>query len=89
MSHKALDFHSILWAAEIIKSNGKLNNGLYLYQGFTLNTGYDGYSITVSSNTVDLTINFHNTFNINSPSRAETERFLRLIKKLCDDHDNS
>ena len=85
MSHKALDFHKILHAAEIIRTQGEKVSGLYSLAGVTLDTGHDGYSITLSTNEVFLTIGFHNTFKLTSPGRAETERFYKLIDRVIED----
>lgn len=82
MSHRALDFHKILLAGENIRLHGDNSSGIYILDGVTFNAGYDGYSITLNNNKVSLTINFHNTFNLVSPSRSETNRFFKQLDAI-------
>lgn len=84
MSHKALDFHKILLASENVRLNGDKSSGLYTLNGITLDTGYDGYSITLKNNEVSLTLHFHNTFNLISPGRSETEKFFKQLDVIND-----
>jgi hypothetical protein len=79
MSHRALDFHKILLASENIRMHGDKIADYYILDGVSLNTGYDGYSITLKSSKVSLTLHFHNTFNLESPSRLDTENFFKQL----------
>lgn len=82
MSHRALDFHKILLASENIRKFGEKRNNLYVLDGLSLDVGHDGYSITLSNNTVSLTINFHNTFHLDSPGRSETGVFFKQLDAI-------
>ena len=82
MSHRALDFHKILLASENIRLHGEKSHELYILDGVSLNTGYDGYSITLSNNKVSLALHFHNTFNLDSPSRSDTEDFFKQLEGI-------
>ncbi len=82
MSHHAIDFHTVLHAAEIIRPGGDRAVDDYIFEGLRLNTGFDGYSMTVANRDVSLTINFHNTFHLDSLSRDKTDDFYKHLQRI-------
>lgn len=86
---KTLDFHTILTAAEIIRENGKRSeDGSYRLEGIQFVSSFDGYSVTLNGKEVSLTVNFHNTFNIESPSKDSEESFFKQLRKIVFEHSN-
>lgn len=84
---KSLDFHTILTAAEIIRQNGQPDkDGGYRYQGVSFIPSIDGYSVSLRNKEVLLTVNFHNTYHIDAPSRAAQEQFFKSLRTIV--HEN-
>lgn len=84
---KTLDFHTILTAAQIIRENGQRNDdGSYRLEGIHFLSSYDGYSVTLTSKEVSLTVNFHNTYNIKTPSKDAEEKFFKQLRKIVFEH---
>ncbi|WP_119396265.1 DUF3081 family protein [Salinibius halmophilus] len=87
---KTLDFHTILTAAEIIRERGERNNdGAYRLDGVEFHSSIDGYSVTLKSQDVTLTVNFHNTYNIESPGKDAEEKFFKRLRQLVFEYSKS
>ena len=83
MKNESLDFRKVLHAAEIVRQQGvREEYGDYVYKGIRYNSGHDGYSITLSDREVALTVNFHNTTRLDSPSRSKTEAFYKHLDRI-------
>lgn len=80
---KTLDFHTILTAAQIIRERGqRSDDGSYRLEGIEFQSSIDGYSVTLSSTEVSLTVNFHNTYHIKSASKEAEEKFFKKLRQL-------
>ncbi|MCO1334941.1 DUF3081 domain-containing protein [Microbulbifer sp. OS29] len=61
---------------------GRKEGNEWHYQGLTVSTDFDGYTLFINSPKVKLTVFFHNKFSVDSTSRKELEEFIRLLDRL-------
>ncbi|GAB2876125.1 DUF3081 family protein [Microbulbifer echini] len=52
------------------------------YQGLTVSTDFDGYTVFINSAKVRLTVFFHNKFAVDYSSHKDLQDFIRLLASL-------
>lgn len=55
------------------------------YRGLTVSTDFDGYTVFIKSNTVELSIFFHNKYSVDCASERDLEDFVQLLGQLDQD----
>ena len=65
---------------DIITRKGSKEGSNYVLSGIVANAGFDGYSVSLRNDYVELIIHFHNTFTLNYSSKIE---FIQFIEKLA------
>ncbi len=81
MEH-AIDITRVLNAFEIIRENGKKVDDEYYYEGFFASSSYDGYTVTLKTQHVQMHIGFHNTFHFDSKHQSEIDDFMHSLLNL-------
>lgn len=66
---------------KITKNGGKTAEG-WRYRGLTAETDFDGYTVFIRSQNVELTIFFHNKFTVNYSRALDLENFIELMNKI-------
>ncbi|WP_100751756.1 DUF3081 domain-containing protein [Vibrio salilacus] len=78
-----LDPGKILQAYETVMSNGTPTALGRIYQGIEAFTDYDGYTVYMRGNGVELKIGFHNTYHLDYDQEHQKESFLKKVATLA------
>ncbi len=77
-----LDIHQVLSVYSTIIDNGeKSENGTMLF-GMTALSSFDGYVVELTDGTVNLTVHFHNKYQLDYPNQIALQSFLEKIERL-------
>lgn len=79
-----IDVGRALRAFQEVIDHGERTERGHEYQGLIADSGIDGYTVTLSDGAVTLTIQFHQSFAVDSPSRRATDNFIKRLDKLLD-----
>ncbi len=83
---KHLDPKVLMLAAQTVRQQGERSEGeSYHLDGVTLNTGYDGYTITLSNALCSITLFFHNKIKADYQNLQDLERFYQALIYLTKD----
>lgn len=52
------------------------------FQGLTMSTDFDGYTVFINSSKVKLTVFFHNKYSVDYENSKDLGEFLKLIASL-------
>ncbi|MDR9827335.1 DUF3081 domain-containing protein [Vibrio sp. FNV 38] len=77
-----LDAIKILHAYERIMANGVPTENGMLYEGVEAIADYDGYNIYLRGNGVELSVGFHNTYQMEYDQAHLKESFLKKVALL-------
>lgn len=77
-----LDSKMILRVFEYIQQHGEIIDDLKCVDGIFAYTDYDGYTIYLKSNTVTLTLGFHNTYHLEYDAQNHKESFYQSVNRL-------
>ncbi|WP_078083743.1 DUF3081 family protein [Microbulbifer mangrovi] len=66
---------------KITKLGEKTEDG-WRYRGLTASTDFDGYTIFLRSQKVELTIFFHNKFSVSCRFPMDLEEFIEMMDKI-------
>lgn len=83
MSEK-IEAGNALRAFQTVIDNGTKTDKGYELDGLTADTGFDGYTVTLSDGSVTLTLMFHQSFSVDSPSSRATENFIKRLDAVLD-----
>ncbi|WP_444931572.1 DUF3081 family protein [Microbulbifer sp. SSSA002] len=81
-TEQKIDVKQALRVFDKATKEGHKEGNEWHYQGLTVSTDYDGYTIFINSPKVKLTVFFHNKFSVDSTSSKELEEFIRLLDRL-------
>ncbi|MBY6189140.1 DUF3081 family protein [Microbulbifer agarilyticus] len=68
----------------VTKEGKKIDDG-WQFHGLTASTDFDGYTVFLRTNRVELTIFFHNKFKVECSNALDLDDFVELLKKLDPD----
>ena len=77
-----LDSTKILHAYEKIMENGSPTEHGKIYEGVEAMSDYDGYTIYLRGNGVELSVGFHNTYHLEYDQAHLKESFLKKLALL-------
>lgn len=77
-----LDSRQLLQAYNFVMEQGEPTEYGKQYQGIEAFSDYDGYSIYLRGNGVQLKLGFHNTYHLDYDDEWQKERFLRVLKVM-------
>ncbi|SJL84339.1 DUF3081 domain-containing protein [Vibrio palustris] len=72
----------ILHVYESIMEHGTPTEFGKIYEGIEAYSDYDGYSVYLRGNGVELSIGFHNTYNLDYQQEHQKEAFLKKIDAI-------
>ncbi|WP_066963903.1 DUF3081 family protein [Microbulbifer sp. Q7] len=83
MEHEyKIDVKQALRVFDKITREGEKTAHGWQYRGLTASTDFDGYTVFLRSQTVELTIFFHNKFTVNCTKPTDLEDFVALMNKI-------
>tara|TARA_S200000501_G_C20503133_1_gene603540 strand:+ start:36 stop:305 length:270 start_codon:yes stop_codon:yes gene_type:complete len=65
-----------------VVNEGVRDQNQVVWQGLTVGSDWDGYSINLSEGRVNLQIFFHQRFSLEAPNRKEAALFLKKLDRL-------
>lgn len=77
-----LNIHQVLSVYQSIVTHGRENNGRHSLNGIEADSGFDGYTVTLSDDKVCLTLHFHNHYDLNSPNRYAEQAFFEKLTQI-------
>jgi hypothetical protein len=77
-----LDCKTILSVFEYIQGHGEAVNNAKCINGISAFTDHDGYTVYLKSNSVTLTLGFHNTYHLDYQRVSQKDEFFIAINKL-------
>jgi hypothetical protein len=80
--NQKIDVKRALRVFEKVTQKGSKDDDGWHYGGLTVNTDFDGYTVFIRSNKVDLTIFFHNKYSVDCASERDLQEFVGLLAKL-------
>jgi hypothetical protein len=85
MSEK-IEVGNALRVFQTVIDNGTKTDKGYEFKGLIADTGFDGYTVTLSDGAVTLTVMFHQKFAVDSPNSQATENFIKRLDVLLDEY---
>ena len=83
MEHEQkIDVKQALRVFDKITKNGEKTEEGWRYRGLTASTDFDGYTVFLRSQNVELTIFFHNKFTVDCKRSMDLEDFVDLLAKI-------
>ncbi|MDP5208715.1 DUF3081 family protein [Microbulbifer sp. 2205BS26-8] len=79
--HK-VDVKQALRVFNRVTRDGRKTHDGWHYQGLTVSTDFDGYTVFIHSNRVKLSIFFHNKFSVDYQNSNDLQEFLDLLARL-------
>lgn len=80
---KKLDVMQALQVIDKITVHGTKQDHTYHLDGLHATPSYDGYTVTLSDNVVDLHIYFHNTFSIEHKTSKQLDEFMLKLERIA------
>jgi len=77
-----IDVRTALAVFEKISRLGAKSEEGWIFDQMTANSGFDGYTVTLSDQHATLTVNFHNTFHIDCDSRKDLQSFVEHLERI-------
>ncbi|WP_299732931.1 DUF3081 family protein [uncultured Endozoicomonas sp.] len=81
---KHLDTKKCLSAFATILQEGEKSEKGYFLKGIWAESMDDGYTVRLFDNQSELTLYFHNKFQLNSPDSKSTDQFIRKIYQISE-----
>ncbi|MCY4044318.1 MAG: DUF3081 family protein [Cellvibrionales bacterium] len=69
-----------------IQDLGQKTQDGYIYEGFEAISSYDGYTIELKNQEVDLFIYFHSNYNIHYDTMSDVEHFMHQLEQIDKEH---
>ena len=79
---KRLDIKQALRVFDKVVSCGLKEGDQYRLDGLQASSGFDGYSVTLGTNRVVLTIHFHNKYDVDYDDSKELDLFIQLLDRI-------
>ena len=80
---RKVDVALALRAYQNILKFGERENGVFVYEGMTASTDFDGYTITLSDGSISLRVFFHNRFAMEPNKGRAVDQFLMRLKRVA------
>ena len=77
-----IDVRVALEVFEKITRLGIKDGDDWYFDQMSANSGFDGYTVTLSDQHAKLTVNFHNTFHVDCDSHKELEAFVEHLHRI-------
>ena len=84
-SHSDIDTHLAVRAFQILREKGQPRDGEYHYGGLSGSTDFDGYTVFLHDENVDLTVFFKHRFTLDCSKPEDLEVFKRKVQSVADD----
>lgn len=78
-----LDVTKALNTFNTITKLGEKTDSGYFYEGIYAQTDFDGYTVMLTDKTTQLSIFFHNKYQIDGPDNAALERFTKKLDYIA------
>ena len=82
VSDKHIDIPQVLNLFQHIQERGDANNGVHKWRGITADSGFDGYSISLSYRSLELRIHFHNKYDLEYDKEDDLKHVLKVMKEV-------
>lgn len=79
----SLDINKALLAFDIITHQGDKTADGYNLSGLTATSDFDGYTLTIRDALSELTIFFHNKYELEGPDQKARDRLVKNIEHLA------
>ncbi|NVJ59354.1 MAG: DUF3081 family protein [Gammaproteobacteria bacterium] len=77
-----LDIHKILKAFQKVIKHGTKRNDYHILNGIKAQSDFDGYTVILSNDDVELTIFFHNRYDLKSKNKFAQKEFFEKIEVI-------
>jgi len=77
-----LNVHQVLKVFQKIIAHGTERQGVHHLDGITADSGFDGYTVTLSDQDVTLTLQFHNSYHLSSKNQIAEQAFFEKITQI-------
>ena len=77
-----IDVKMALRVFQVVTEKGQRLNDDYQYKGITASYGFDGYSVSLSNDYVNLSLNFHNTYSLHASNKTEEQKFIEILQQI-------
>ncbi len=67
-----------------VVTNGEADQGAHVLQGIHASSDFDGYTLHLSDQEVDLYIYFHNSYKLEYRSKSALSNFLQRMQNIDD-----
>jgi hypothetical protein len=82
MTDARLDIRLVLRVFNTVRDRGERRDEAYFWQGMTVSSDYDGYTLELSDGHCNLTVRFHNKYTFASPNRVLQQEFIDRLKRI-------
>ena len=82
MTDARLDIRMVLRVFNTVRDRGAQRGDGYFWQGMTVTSDYDGYTLELSDGHCTLTVRFHNKYTFDCPNRVLRQQFIDLLKRI-------
>ncbi|WP_299010454.1 DUF3081 family protein [uncultured Shewanella sp.] len=72
-----IDVHQALAVVNKITRDGVKKDGVYHFEGLTVESDSDGYTVVLTDGRTSLTLFFHNKYEFDYPDSTAFENFMR------------
>ena len=79
-----IDVRTALAVFEKVSRLGTKSGDDWIFDQMRANSGFDGYTVTLSNQHATLTVNFHNTFHLDCDSRQDLQSFVEHLERIRD-----
>lgn len=82
--HSDIDTHLAVEAFQKLREHGELREGEYHLDGLAGSTDFDGYTVFLHDDKVDLTVYYKHRFKLDYQREEDLELFNRKLKGLVE-----
>ena len=79
-----IDVRTALAVFEKVSRLGVKSGDDWVFDQMRANSGFDGYTVTLSDQYATLTVNFHNTFHVDCDSHQDLQSFVEHLEHIRD-----
>jgi hypothetical protein len=79
-----VDVRTALAVFEKVSRLGNKSGDDWVFDQMRANSGFDGYTVTLSDQYATLTVNFHNTFHVDCDNRQDLQSFVEHLERIRD-----
>lgn len=81
-SDKHIDVRQVLNLFQHIQERGEVENGVHKWQGISADSGFDGYSVSLSYRSLELRIHFHNKYDLEYDNEDDLKHVLKIMREV-------